>query len=70
MVCRWSGQRSGTDSETEEEGGAGGVPNRPDTAPAHHRQNGGGGGGYPGIPSHAPSVQPSPQLTLAEFLQK
>ena len=75
MLCfSWSNQRSGTDSETEGED-SGGVSGGP-------RQNGHGlASGQPsdlathryvgGPPTvHCPGGVPSPQLTLAEFLQK
>ena len=70
ICCRWSNQRSGTDSETEGEDG--GLISR-------SRENGlsvgqpvdltsryvGGHGGHTAV-----GEVPSPQLTLAEFLQK
>ena len=70
----WSNQRSGTDSETEgEDGGVSGGP--------HTQDNGLGLAAgqprdlaaprYPGGPqANNPGGVPSPQLTLAEFLQK
>ena len=75
MIFSWSNQRSGTDSETEGEDG-GGV-----TSGLHTADNGLGLAAgqprelaaprYPGAPQPGnPGGVPSPQLTLAEFLQK
>ena len=76
LFFSWSNQRSGTDSETEGEDG-GGVSGGP-----HTQDNGLGLAAgqprdlaaprYPGGPqaNNPGGGVPSPQLTLAEFLQK
>ena len=69
LFCRWSNQRSGTDSETEGEdgggagGGHGGRDNGEQLGPRHLPAH-----GAPHLPGGG--QVPSPQLTLAEFLQK
>ena len=56
---RWTNQRSGTDSETEGE----------EATATRERENGANHVRYMGAPVTGGQV-PSPQLTLAEFLQK
>ena len=58
-LFRWTNQRSGTDSETEGE----------EATATRERENGANHVRYMGGPVTGGQV-PSPQLTLAEFLQK
>ena len=75
LIFSWSNQRSGTDSETEGEDGVGviGGPQPQDNglglAAGQPRDL--AAPRYPGGPQAGhPGGVPSPQLTLAEFLQK